>query len=243
MAATGSSVDASTVWVAPNCLASSSFRASRSTAMIVRGAGQAGAGDGGVAHAAAAEHGDAVARPDLAGVHGRAEPGHHAAPEQPGDLRLHLGRHLGALAGGDERLLGEGADAERRRQRHAVERHLLRGVVGAEAVPGPAPAARPALAAHRPPVQDHEVAGRHVGDVGADRLDDARRLVAEQERELVVDPALPVVEVGVAHAARLHLHERLARARVGHLDHLDRDRLLHRLGHHRPNLLRHSRTP
>ena len=38
---------------------------------------------------------------------------------------------------------------------------------------------------------------------GPDGLDDAGRLVAEQERELVVDPALPVVEVGVAHAARL----------------------------------------
>ena len=38
----------------------------------------------------------------------------------------------------------------------------------------------------------------------ADRLDDARGLVAEQEREVVVDRALAVVQVGVAHAARLH---------------------------------------
>ena len=36
--------------------------ASRSTAMTVRGAGQPGAGDGGVADAAAAEHGDACRR-------------------------------------------------------------------------------------------------------------------------------------------------------------------------------------
>ena len=34
--------------------------------------------------------------------------------------------------------------------------------------------------------------------------------MAEQERELVVDAALPIVQVGVAHAARLHLDERLA---------------------------------
>ena len=39
---------------------------------------------------------------------------------------------------------------------------------------------------------------------GADGLDDARGLVAEQEREVVVDAALAVVQVGVAHAARLH---------------------------------------
>ena len=46
----------------------------------------------------------------------------------------------------------------------SVQRHLLRGVVGGEAVPRLAAAARPALAAHGPPVEDHEVAGRHVGD-------------------------------------------------------------------------------
>ena len=59
--------------------------------MMVRGAGQSGPGDGGVADAPAAEHGDAVARAHLTGVHGRAEPGHHAAPEQAGDLWLHVG--------------------------------------------------------------------------------------------------------------------------------------------------------
>ena len=52
--------------------------------------------------------------------------------------------------------------------------------------------------------EDHEVAGRDVRDALADRLDHARRLVAEQERELVVDPALAVVQVGVADPAGLH---------------------------------------
>ena len=84
------------------------------------------------------------------------------------------------------------------------ERHLLRGVEGGEAVPGAAAATGPAGAAHRAPVEDDEVARRDLGDVGADRLHDARRLVAEEERELVVDRALAVVQVGVAHAARLH---------------------------------------
>ncbi len=58
-----------------------------------------------------------------------------------------------------------------------------------------------------------EVAGRHVGDVGAHRLDHAGGLVAEQEREVVVDAALAVVQVGVAHAARLHLRRAPRRGR------------------------------
>ncbi len=68
----------------------------------------------------------AVAPADLAGEHGGAQPGHDAAAEQAGDLGLAPGVDLGALAGGHERLLGEGADAQRRRQRLAVEGHLLR---------------------------------------------------------------------------------------------------------------------
>ena len=75
--------------------------------------------------------------------------------------------------------------------------------------------AGPALAAHRAPVQDHEVAGRDVGDALAHRLDDPGRLVPEQEREVVVDAALAVVQVGVADPAGLHLHQRLTRTRVG----------------------------
>ena len=68
---------------------------------------------------------------------------------------------LGGLARGDERLLRERADAERGGERRAVgERHLLRRVEGGEAVPRAAAPARPARAAHRAPVEDHEVAGR-----------------------------------------------------------------------------------
>ncbi len=73
--------------------------------------------------------------------------------------------------------------------------------------------ARPALPAHGPPVEDDVVAGGHLGDAGADGLDDAGGLVAEQERELVVDAALAVVQVGVAHPARLDRDDGLARVR------------------------------
>ena len=80
-----------------------------------------------------------------------------------------------------------------------------------------------ALAADRAPVEDDEVAGRDVGDALADGLHDARGLVAEQEREVVVDAALAVVQVGVADAARLDLDDGLTRARVGDDDGLDGD--------------------
>ena len=201
------------MWVAPNSLASSSFRASRSTAMIV--AAPASRAPAMAASPTPPQPNTATESPGPTSPVSMAAPRPAITPQpsSPATSGFTVGRHLGALPGGDERLLGEGADAERGRQRHAVEGHLLRGVVGGEAVPGPTPAARPALAAHRPPVEDDEVARRDVGDAGADRLHHAGRLVAEQERELVVDAALPVVQVGVAHAAGLHLHERLARAR------------------------------
>ena len=89
-------------------------------------------------------------------------------------------------------------------------------------LPAQAAAAR---AAHGAPVEDDEVAGRDVGDAVADRLDDAGGLVAEQEREVVVDAALAVVQVGVAHAARLDLDDGLARPGIGDDDRLDRHRL------------------
>jgi hypothetical protein len=46
--------------------------------------------------------------------------------------------------------------------------------------------------AHRTPVQDHEVARRHLGHTLAHRLHDPGDLVPEHERELVVDLALAV---------------------------------------------------
>ena len=86
------------------------------------------------------------------------------------------------------------------------------------------------------------VARRDVGHAVADRLHHARRLVAEQEGELVVDRALAVVEVGVADPARLHLHQGLPGAGVGHLDDLDPDRLVLLHGHDGPHFTRHGRT-
>ena len=97
------------------------------------------------------------------------------------------------------------------------------GVEGVEAVPRAAALAGPALPADRAPVQDHEVAGLDVRDALADRLDGARGLVAEQERVLVVDAALAIGQVGVAHAAGDDVDDHLAGSGVGDddVDHLD----------------------
>ena len=74
---------------------------------------------------------------------------------------------------------------------------------------------------------------------GPDRLDHAGRLVAEQEGELVVDAALAVVQVGVAHAARLDGDDRLAGPGIGHDDRLDRDGCALLRRHHAAHLLSH----
>ena len=228
------------MWVAPNSRASSSFRGSRSTAMIFDAPASRAPAMAASPTPAAAEHRHRVAPGHLAGEQRGAEAGHHAAAEEARGLGLGPRVDLGGLAGGHEGLLGEGADAERRAELDAVEGHLLGGVVGGEAVPGAAPPAGPALAADGPPVEDDEVAGRDLGDVGADRLDHAGRLVAEQERELVVDGALAVVQVGVADPARLDRDQHLAGTGVGHLDGLDRDRLALALRHHPADLLGHA---
>ena len=79
---------------------------------------------------------------------------------------------------------------------------------------GPTAAAGPALPARRAPGEHDAVAdGARLVTALPDGLDPAGGLVAEQERELVVDPALAVVQVGVADAAGLDLHDDLARAR------------------------------
>ena len=184
-----------------------------------RRSGEVGAGDRRVADPAAPEHGDGLAACHPAGVDRRPEAGHHATAEQPGNGGRRRGVDLRALAGRDECLVGEGADPQGGGQLRAIlQGHLLAGVERVEAVPRLTAPAGAALAAHRPPVEDHEVTRGDVRDAVADLLDDPCGLVPEQEREVVVDPALAVVQVGVAHPARLDLDDRLARPRIGNDD-------------------------
>ena len=85
-----------------------------------------------------------------------------------------------------------------------------------------------------------EVAGLDLGDALAHRLDDARGLVAEQEREVVVDAALPVVQVGMADPAGLDRHHRLPWSGVGHEHRLDRHFLALTSGDDSLHFVRHG---
>ena len=170
MASTGFSFLALTVCVAPNSLAHCSFRSSTSTAMIVLRAGELGAGDRGVARRRRSRTPRRSRRASRLPVLMAAPmPAMTPQPSSPATSGGASAIDLGALAGGDERLLDERADAERGGELGAVgEGHLLRRVVGGEAVPGASAAAGPALAADRAPVQDDVVAGCDVGDAVTD---------------------------------------------------------------------------
>ena len=243
IASTGSPAPASTVCVAPKEVASWSFPGSRSTPMMV--AAPASFDPATAAHPTPPQPKTATESPSPTWPVNMAAPSPAMTPqpEQSHGLGPRRRIDLRALARRHQGLLGERADAQGGGERGAVgQRHLLRGVVGGEAVPRPPPPACSALAAHGPPIEDDEVPGRQVRDGRADRLDDAGRLVAEQEGEVVVDAALAVVQVRVAHAAGLDGDHRLAGTGVGHDDRLERDRrpLLPR--HHPTHLLSHAGT-
>ena len=215
------------MWVAPSCVAASSFSASMSTAMIVAGAGQRRAGDRGDADAAAADDGDGLAAGDVAGVDGGAEAGHHAAAEQ--------------ADGGGPAPTGRPWCTGRRRRGSSRRRRRCPAPGTARCRPSASVifwvalwvakqyCGSPRLQARQSPQTARQLRitkspGATLGDVVADRLDDAGGLVAEQEREVVVDAALAVVQVGVADPARLDLHHGLARTRVRDVDRDDLDR-------------------
>jgi hypothetical protein len=194
--------------------------------------------DGRRADPSAADHRDALATGDTPRVDGRADARHHPAAQQPGHGGVRGGVDLGALAGVDQRLLDEGPDPQRRGELGAVlERHAPARVVGAEAVPGLAAQAGAALTADRTPVEDDEVARGDVADALPDRLHDPRGLVAEQEREVVGDPALAVVQVGVADPARLDADDRLTGSGVRDVHGLERHGLALGPRHHTSHLL------
>ena len=115
--------------------------------------------------------------------------------------------------------------------------------MGREAVPGPATQAGPAVAAHGSPVEDHEVPGGQAGDARTDRFDHPSGLVAEQEGKVVVDRAFAIVQVGVAHTARLHLHQCFARTGIGNVDDFDRDGQAFALRNDSTNLVSHGDSP
>src|SRR5581483_933057 len=117
------------------------------------------------------------------------------------------------------------------------------GIVGVEAVPRPAPAAGAAAAEHRTPVEDDEVTGSHGVDSLAYGFYHPGGLMSEQERKVVVDRALPVVEIRVAHTAGLHHDQRLTRTGVWHQHGFHRDRRSFGVRYYSPDLMTHRDLP
>ena len=174
------------------------------------------------------------------------DPGHTAAvlstaptpvvTPQPMSASCSSGRsvsHLHERALVDQRVVGEGPDAQHGHGGAAVAARepALAALVGQLlAQPRLAAPAEPARAARRHPRADDAVARRHDVDLGADLLDDAGALVAEDDRRLDRRVALPEEQVRVAQPAGADAHQRLTRAERGRRDLLDAQRRVE-LGH------------
>ena len=158
------------------------------------------------------DHDHGFARPRLAGPHGRAPAGGHAAPDEARDLERDVLVDLHARVLRDHGVVGECPERAEAAEVLAVtveaERLVLQtadarvqAAVAQVLVAGRAVAA---LAARRDVRGNHVVAGLDAGDAGADLLDDPGPLVSAHQREADVAPALAAdVFVGVAEPRRL----------------------------------------
>ncbi len=70
------------------------------------------------------------------------------------------------------------------------------------------------------------VAGFYIGDIGADLLDNSGQLVAEHRRQRMRIEAFHEVEIGMTEAGDARADQNFARARIGHADILDYQRLV-----------------
>ncbi len=191
-------------------------------------------------HRREADAADAVDRdrpPGRAGdaVQHRADAGHDGACGDRGDLRRHAVRHRDDARLRDDDLLREAGDAHQvmdplraavQPGRAVEEAVRCREHAAVAAEHGVAGDARVALAAARPPGEGDPLPDREpAAGRGAERLDDAGALVADDDRQPRRQVAGHVVQVAVADAGRLDAHEHLAGARRVELDVLDRQRL------------------
>src|SRR5580704_579446 len=222
IASTGSVVPASTVWVAPNSVASSSFRGSLSTAMMTA----------------------APASLDPATAAHPTPPQPKTATESPGPTwPVYMAAPMPAITPQPSRPTASGRAAGLTLV-HWPAATSVRSAkapmpsAGESGVPSASVIFCVALCVLKQyQGRPRRQARRQVGHAVPDRLDGAGGLVPEEEREVVVDAAFAVVQVGVAHAACLDGDDRLARSGIGHDDRLDGDRAALLLGHDAAHLL------
>ena len=154
-------------------------------------------------------------------------PGQDRAAEQGREVERQVRVDLDAGFARDDRMGREGRDAEMVVDRLGLERQppLARkqraGAVGFRArlaqrrPPGRARAAAPAT---RHEHQHDVIADRKVGHAFAERLDDARRLVAERHRHGSRPRAVDHRQIRMAEARRGDLHQNLAAAGRGEVE-------------------------
>ena len=210
-------VDASTKWVAPNCLARCSFSATVSTAMIRLAFESLSPWITFSPTPADSEDGRGVTRLDLRTVEHRADPGEHAAADEARGRERDLGRDLDGLN------LGHDSPLHEHRSRREVGRRLARELErrGHVAEAADAPCRMPRRARPAPPAigegrHDDVVAGLDARHTGPHRLDDAGTLVAENGGRLPWDRPVDHRQVRVADPGRLDGDEHLTASRIPH---------------------------
>src|SRR5215469_14080107 len=185
-----------------------------------RGAGQARPLDHGDADAAAADDGDRRAGLDPGGVDHRADPGHHPAADERGDLVRHVAGERHRALGRHDHLLGEGPAPGQPERGGAADQEPRLDVGGDDvghAQPRLAAQAGGTGAARRQPAGDDPVPHGQAGDAVADGDDVARSFVPEDSWQRLRQPAVAGGQVRVAHPGGPDLDLDLARPRAdGH---------------------------
>ena len=185
------------------------------------------------AHAAEADDRHRSARLDPRRVDHRADPSQHRAAEQGRKLERQVGIDLHAGFARDDRMGREGRDAEMVIDRLGAEGEpplagkQRPGAIGFRArlaEGGAAGGAKAAAAAARHEDQHDVIAEREVGHAFAERLDDARGLVAERHRDGPRAGAVDDGKIGMTEPRRLDPHQDLAAPGRGEVEFDDFER-------------------
>ena len=198
------------------------------------GAADPGALDDRQPDAAASEHRDGLPGLEPRRAQRGSDAGEDAAAHERGPVERQRGIDLHHRVLVQQHALGVAADADELAERLASlrEPRLPRLRARDDAADAEVRMARQALGAaptEAGQARDHVIAGPQRGDVGADRFDDARALVAQHVRsiERKSSEAVDDVEVAVTDAGGGGADQDLAAPRLVDLHGFDRERLVH----------------
>ena len=197
--------------------------------------------------AAEAEDDDRAAALDLRGEQRSAQAGRRAAADVADRIERRVIAHLRDRVDRQHRVLGERAQPPQLRDRFAAEREAtLARSQSRERFDTQIRLRRlaeRALSALWNEKRDDVIAHLELRDARTALDDDARRFVAEDRRKLPRHFAFVGVQVGVAQAGRLHLHQHFAGARTFELHFFDDERLIRAVHDGRADIQRHEGIP